>query len=457
VLRQHACDLPLGGDSPHAGLSALSGSELAALLAQIDPAAVADYDLVEVIAAYERLAAWAAAGQVEAVAELSRRSVYSGGALSPTRLAGMEVAARLRLAPSTGEHRVNVAQTLIDCLPSTFVALRDGVIDYRRAAALAEAVAGLTREQAVEVEARVLPKAGTRSLGRHRAAVERAVLEVDPRGAEERHEIAVRQRRIEFSAQPVGMASAFVFMSGDGMATLRAMLDAAAIAIRANHPGDVRTMDQLRVDALVEMAARSVRTGRLGGDPDGLRLATMHGRRALIQVTVPYSTLLGLDEQPAELTGYGPIPASVARRIAADGTWRRLLTDPATGAVLNYGKTRYQPPQDLVDHVVARDRRCRFPACGQPAHRCQLDHSVAHPDGPTAASNLGPLCVPHHESKTSGGWQLGQPRPGWFTWTSPVGQVYEIEPEAVGPIVQVAGPDSHPPSADGHRPRARDP
>ncbi|HET6919954.1 MAG TPA: hypothetical protein VFI46_10890, partial [Jiangellaceae bacterium] len=47
--------------------------------------------------------------------------------------------------------------------------------------------------------------------------------------------------------------------------------------------------------------------------------------------------------------------------IAAAGTWRRLLTDPATGALLDHGTTRYTPPQDLIDHILARDGTCRFP------------------------------------------------------------------------------------------------
>ncbi|MGH8836580.1 MAG: hypothetical protein ACRDWG_16525, partial [Actinomycetes bacterium] len=55
---------------------------------------------------------------------------------------------------------------------------------------------------------------------------------------------------------------------------------------------------------------------------------------AQIQVTVPATTLLGLTDIPGELAGYGPITAEVARRIVAHGTWRRLLTDPASGQLL---------------------------------------------------------------------------------------------------------------------------
>jgi len=432
------------------------GPELAAQVAAADPAAVDDFELVELIAAFEQLGGWIAAGQVAAMAELSRRAVFEGCQLTPIRLAGMEVAARLRLAPSTGEHRVTVSRTLVDQLPDTVAALRCGDIDYRRAAVLAEAVAGLAPEQIAAVEAQVLPQAGVRSLGQHRAAVERAVLQVDPRGTEERHEIALEQRRIDFYPQPDGMGCAEAYLPADGMASLRAALDAAASAIRADHPSDGRTVDQLRADALVQMAQDSLRTGRLGGVESGQRLANSHGRRPLIQVTVPFSTLLGLDDQPAELAGYGPIPASVARRIAADGTWRRLLTDPATGALLDYGRTRYHPPPDLIDHVITRDRRCRFPGCGQPAYRCQIDHTVPSTDGPTADHNLGPLCLPHHVAKTHAGWRLIQTRPGYFVWISPVGQMYRVKPEAVGPIIESlrAGPTQ--PTGD-RQPSARDP
>ena len=45
-----------------------------------------------------------------------------------------------------------------------------------------------------------------------------------------------------------------------------------------------------------------------------------------VRVTIPYTALLGADELPGDLAGYGPIPAAVARDLAAGGTWRRILT-----------------------------------------------------------------------------------------------------------------------------------
>ncbi|NHT17847.1 DUF222 domain-containing protein [Cellulomonas sp. IC4_254] len=65
---------------------------------------------------------------------------------------------------------------------------------------------------------------------------------------------------------------------------------------------------------------------------------------AEVRLTISASTLLGLDDQPADLDGYGPIDAVRARALAAGGVWRRVVTDPVTGQVLDVGRTRYRPP-----------------------------------------------------------------------------------------------------------------
>ncbi len=46
-------------------------------------------------------------------------------------------------------------------------------------------------------------------------------------------------------------------------------------------------------------------------------LPKRHGLKPAVSITIAASTLAGQDDQPAELDGYGPIPASMARRIAA--------------------------------------------------------------------------------------------------------------------------------------------
>src|SRR5699024_3324874 len=49
--------------------------------------------------------------------------------------------------------------------------------------------------------------------------------------------------------------------------------------------------------------------------------------------TVPATTLFRLDDAPAMPEGMTPLPAELARALAAgEPTWQRILTDPLTGA-----------------------------------------------------------------------------------------------------------------------------
>src|SRR5690625_825706 len=181
---------------------------------------------------------------------------------------------------------------------------------------------------------------------------------------------------------------------------------------------------------------RSAAAGSAGG---GLRLQNTRGKPATVNVTVPYSTLIGIDEHPGQLAGYGTITADVARRIAATGTWRRILTDPVNGAPLDYGRTRYEPPPDLATFVALRDGRCVMPGCNRTAHTSQVDHTTPFADGGhTSHDNLGCLDQVCHLLKTFAGWTVTQDphRPGRFDWTSPLGYRHTVEPEPVGPITE---------------------
>jgi hypothetical protein len=190
-------------------------------------------------------------------------------------------------------------------------------------------------------------------------------------------------------------------------------------------PVVLRSMAQRRADVLADLAYAVL---------DRADLPRRQGRRPHIQVTVAASTLLGLDEQPGELAGYGPITAQTAREVAADGTWRRLLVDPATGGLLDYGRTTHDPPANLADHVLARDQTCRGLGCRIAAERCDIDHAIRYPDGPTADHNLSCLCRWCHIRKHQAGWHLELHPNGDITWTSPTGHKYV---DAVPPVLDI--------------------
>jgi len=161
-------------------------------------------------------------------------------------------------------------------------------------------------------------------------------------------------------------------------------------------------------------------------------------------VLVSADTLLGLEEHPAELVGYGPITAAAARRLAADGdaTWRRVLTDPRSGTVLDVGHRRYRPPESMAEHVRNRDLTCTFPGCRVPAQACDLDHLVpwdpGDPRGRTAADNLAPDCRHHHVIKHLPGWAVMRATDGSVVWTTPSGRRYRT----IRPVLMPATPDT---------------
>src|SRR5690606_22211805 len=96
--------------------------------------------------------------------------------------------------------------------------------------------------------------------------------------------------------------------------------------------------------------------------------------RVDIRVLVPLSTLLGTRDEAALLVGHGPIDPELARSLARGGTWRRLVTDPQSGTVLDVGRTRYAPPADLAELVRFRDLECVRPGCSTSAWHSELDH-----------------------------------------------------------------------------------
>ncbi|MGH3788669.1 MAG: HNH endonuclease signature motif containing protein [Pseudonocardiaceae bacterium] len=221
--------------------------------------------------------------------------------------------------------------------------------------------------------------------------------------------------------------------------------------------GDDRTCSARRVDALVDLVcgtAGYTSTGTATADANKSRAERRRVRRrrsrvrVQVRVTVPFSTLFGLDENPGELAGYGTITADQVRELAVQGTWRRILTDPATGAPTDYGTTVYRPPAALRDLVITRTPTCGFPSCLRPAHRGDLDHREPHNPaagtGPTNEHNLDPYCKRHHRTKHTHGWSVQRDAHGTLTWTSPSGHTWTHQPEPIAeslPAPQLPEPE----------------
>ena len=140
------------------------------------------------------------------------------------------------------------------------------------------------------------------------------------------------------------------------------------------------------------------------------------------------------------------VPALTAWALAAGGTWRRLITDPASGTVVDVGRSRYRPPAGLADLVRARDRACVFPTCQTPAERCDIDHLTAWSQGGTTSlDNLATLCEAHHRLKHTPGWALTRDQAsGILSWHTPDKTVYQRHPNGtITRLPRKTGPHQH--------------
>lgn len=426
-------------DARREALGGAPGPALAALLARLAVPAEPDAVLLEAIDAFDRLAAWVASRQAVAVNELRRRRQSQGRAA----FVADEVAARLGTTRAAGQRVVGEAMGL-EQVPQVWDALDRGAVDPRKAAMLCDEILALPPLLRFDVASEVVPLAGGLTIPALRGRIRRRALAADPEAARRAHERERRGRYVSLEPVRDGMAWLHAYLPAPDAVAVHAALTAMADAAPSDDP---RGVDERRADALVDVATRWLDAGTC---PDGTPLPRRQRRRPHLQVTVAASTLAGDDDAPAELAGYGPISADMARRIARCATWSPVEVDARTGearavADRRCGQARhgappgsppagYRPPAALVDDVLARDRTCTFPGCRVPAMRCDLDH--IEPFDPrlpaedqTVGENLHALCRHHHNLKTHGGWRVERDEAtGRTLWTAPTGHEYVREP-----------------------------
>ncbi|AKU17884.1 HNH endonuclease signature motif containing protein [Luteipulveratus mongoliensis] len=292
---------------------------------------------------------------------------------------------------------------------------------------------------------------------------------------------AVARRDVDTVAGSHGVAHTTITASRER--AFAAQQRVTALARRARAAGDGRTLAQLRSDIATDLLIR----GQVAGDA-----LLADAPAAQLQVIVHLSTLLpgatgacsdadpmrrggrrsarrrlisdcsssGTAPHPsgyspraghgvAEVPGHGFLTAEQVRDLAfAEGSvWRRLVTDPITGAVID-AATSYRPPATMRRQVQARDQRCRAPGCEHPATECDLDHIVAWSaladtpaQGATHPDNLHALHRGHHEPKTRGWWQCRPGTSGQVHWTTLTGRRITTHPADHHDPAEHAPPD----------------
>jgi hypothetical protein len=431
------------------------------MLVSVNASALSPQDAVTYVQVHERIGSWWASRQVDAVIAAASpmprveefallvRGTDEEVLIRVEDAIREELGSATRQSPATAQHRIDAARLLAGPLADTHLALALGEITTGHVAVVVEHACRLpgrwmrddTEREAFthgcrELERRVLPVAKRGTLAATRAAAKRAVLAIDAEGERRRRQEARCTRDVWVRDEVDGISMLFARMATEQAHAVMTVIDATAHATA--HARD----DRLEVDPAATIGERRVQALAglvLGGDD---ATATGGVVRAHLDLVIDLPTFLALADGiggtggtgQVELRGAGPLPATVLADLLADPhvavTMRRLVTDPLTGRLLDYGRRTYEVPQALRDFIVARDRTCRFPGCRRSAARCQVDHAIAWDDGGTTSpANLGALCVRHHQLKTLGGWDITDSRSdGSCAWRSPHGRQYEHSP-----------------------------
>ena len=357
--------------------------------------------LIAGIAELERAKSAAAAGQARlavALDALRRSNEADAGVPAAQRGRGLasEIALARRDSPARGGRHLGFAKALVREMPHTLAALECGALSEWRATLIVRESACLDVEdrRALDAELCADPK-GLNGMGDARvAAAARAIAyRLDPHAVVERAAKAEDERTVTIRPAP------------DTMTYLTALLPVtqgvsvyAALKREADIRGDGRSRGQVMADTLVERV-----TGRNPAVPTPIA----------VNLVLSDDTLLGGSTAPADVCGYGPIPAAVARGMVASAladrrsraTLRRLYAHPRSGALVAMESRARLFPRGLAAFIELRDQRCRTPYCDAPIrHR---DHAQPWADGgPTTADNGLGSCERCNYAKEATGWRV---------------------------------------------------
>ncbi len=312
------------------------------------------------------------------------------------RSAYAEVALELGLSDRTSNRRVHDAVELTRRLPATVDALCAGRITLAKARVILEETENLDAELLAGLEAEMLGKAEGLTPANLRRATRRAVARIDADAVAKRRAAARAKRSVK------------MWEIGDGMSALEAILPTPvaeavfavidATAHQAITPGDERSIDQVRADALVDLIC---------------------------------------------------FPPDMAPRISYQ--IQVVSSDPD----LDADPTRRLPTAAQARYVKARDQHCVHPGCR--ATRTEYDHTIAHgAGGPTLTTNIALRCPKHHRLKHLPGWSATQDPDGTLTLTTPSGRTYRTRPPDTDgidpPTERIAGPGLPVPPTDDRPP-----
>jgi hypothetical protein len=312
-----------------------------------------------------------------------------------------QVADELRLSVSSAADQMVYACTVEQRLPATFAALAAGRIHPVHVRIIEDETRILTPEQAAGAGAVLAEAAQSKTFGELRYAARRLVLTLDPDAARMRKESAARHlaevRRFREATGNAGMIARE--LPPDEVLAAWQHVDQRAHDLRAaGAPGSLR---ELRITAYLDLLQERDSRLAMGGPPAG-QAGNGHGRpagqgegpsvAALVNLTVPLDTALGLSATPGQGAGFGLLDAGDARALLAaaarhpDTRWCVTVLYPdGTAAAHGCARGRHPPPPgtsagpDPPPGTAARDYLAGLRIRLVPIARGRCDHTRAEP------------------------------------------------------------------------------
>ena len=138
-----------------------------------------------------------------------------------------------------------------------------------------------------------------------------------------------------------------------------------------------------------------------------------------MHVFVDYDALVRgvtLEGERCEIPGVGPIPVSVARRMANDPILKVIVTKGVEIVAVAHGGRNIRAHQRTA--LLARDPKCIVPGC-EMRRGLEVDHLGPYAEtGYTSVESLARLCQWHHYQKSHCGYTY-RGGPGTWDWVPP--------------------------------------
>jgi hypothetical protein len=403
---------------------------------------------VEVVALMAKAEAWLAAQKMiftaDALHGVRGMPLPAGEA---TMLTAQEIACATHVPYASARNHVGLVERVGDCQPQSWEALDRGELSLAHLKAVERATRSCTPRVAQAVDAHIVPLAVQRGWTPSEVAraAAKLVIALDPDGAADRAAEAKANADVQLFPAPDEVST--LVANGPAELNLQIMDAIRDHAERMARAGDHRPAGLRRFHALAELVLGATDTS--AGQPGPGKQPARRAGTTLVGTSLDLTTLLGQDDHPGELAGYGPITAQTARRIAADSMLRKLVLDPLTGNTLDLGRSSYRPSAALRAVVEATRPVCGMPGCSRPARDCEIDHRREYhrttDPGRTDRCNLGPLCKLHHQLKTKKLWTVDINPDGTETWTSPLGFTHTKKPSHF-PLPEPLPADDQPPA-----------